>query len=209
MIKAIKLKKIVVFVTLFLIIFGILYYKNFLFGNNISKNRSTNQVEDILNAMENYHAEVKVTVTSNKTQNSYVIEQDVKGNFSSQEVKQGEPIEGVKIELNQNNLKISNTKLNLEKVYENYQNLLNNSLFLNSFIADYRNEVNTSNCSEENGEIILEVKLNKNQNTYINHKKLYVNSQTGKPTKLEIKDNTQKETICILYNNIEFKSNEK
>lgn len=209
MIKAIKLRKIVFFVALFLIIFGILYYKNFLFGNNISKNRSKNQMEDILNGMEHYKAEVNVVVTSNKTQNSYEIRQEVNGDSSMQEVKTGDAIEGVKIELNGNQLKMTNSKLNLEKVYEDYYNLLNNSLFLNSFAADYRNEENDSNCFEENGELILEVKLNRNQNTYIKYKKLYVDSENGKPTKLEIKDDTKKETIRILYNNIEFKSNEK
>ncbi len=209
MIKAIKLKKIVIFVIIFCMIFGILYYKNFLFGNNISKNRSGNQMENVLDDMKSYHAQIKVTVTSNKTQNEYVMEQEVKDDYCMQEVKQAEAIEGVKIELNQNNLKISNTKLNLEKVYENYSNLLNHAMFLNSFVEDYRNEENTSNCFEENGAWIFEVNLNKNQNTYIKHKKLYVDYKTKKPTKLEIKDNTKKETICIVYNNIEFKRSEK
>ena len=202
MIKAIKLKKIVFFVIIFFTIFGILYYKNFLFGNNISKNRSE---KDVLKDMEQYQAQIKVRVESNKTQNEYVIRQEVNGNYCMQEVIQGEAIEGVKIELNQNNLKISNSKLNLEKVYENYDNLLDHAMFLNSFAQDYKNEENTSNCFEENGEIIFEVKLNKNQNTYIKYKKLYIDSKTQKPIKLEIKDDTKKETICILYNNIEFK----
>lgn len=205
MIKAIKLKKIVIFVIIFCMIFGILYYKNFLFGNNIIKNRSENELEDILDSMNQYCAEISVTVTSNKTQNEYVIYQEVNGDESMQEIKAGENIEGVKIEQKQNCLKVSNSKLNLEKVYENYNNLLNNSLFLNSFAADYRKEENTSSCSEENGELILEINLKSNQNTYIKHKKLYVDSKTGKPTKLEIKDNTKKETICIVYNNIELK----
>lgn len=205
MIRAIKLKKIVVFIIIFCIFFGILYYKNFLFGNNISKNRNSNQIEDILKSIENYRAEINVTVNSNKTQNSYVINQEVNGEESKQEVKEGKNIEGVKIELNQDNLKISNTKLSLEKVYENYSNLLNHAMFLNSFVSDYKNQENDSNCFEENGELILEVKLNNNQNTYIKYKKLYVDSKTGKPTKLEIKDNTKNKTICIVYNNIELK----
>ncbi len=205
MIKAIKLKKILIFGMIFLIFFGVLYYKIFLFGNNISKNRSASQTEDMLNAMKNYCAEVEVTVMSNKTQNSYAMRQEVDGDWSMQEVTKGENIEGVKIELNGSNLKVSNSRLNLEKVYENYQNLLNHVMFLNSFVADYENEKNTSSCYEENGELILEVNLNNHSNTYINHKKLYMDVKTGKPTKLEIKDNTQKETICILYNNVEFK----
>ena len=205
MIKAIKLKKIVIFVILFFIIFSIFYYKNFLFGNNISKNRSNNKTEDILNQMRNYYAEINVTVSSNKTQNSYEITQEVKDDYSMQEVKKGESIEGVKIEQNQGQLKVSNSKLNLEKVYENYHDLLNNSLFLNTFVADYENQANDAKCSEENGELIFEVKLNNNQNTYIQYKKLYVNTENLKPTKLEVKSHSQKETICIIYNNIELR----
>ena len=202
MIRAIQLKKIVIFVVIFCMIFAIFYYKNFLFGNNISKNRSG---KDVLKNMEKYQAELDVTVISNKTQNKYVIKQEVSNDYCMQETIKGEPIEGVKIELNQNNLKISNTKLNLEKVYENYHNLLDHAMFLNSFVADYKDETNETNCFEENGEVIFEVKLNSNQNTYIKYKKFYVDAKTGKPKKLEIKDNTKKETICIIYNNIEFK----
>lgn len=204
MIKAIKLKKIVFFVVLFGTIFGILYYKFFLFGNNISKNRS-DKIEDILSSMENYCADVTVSVTSNKTQNSYQMYQEVKKDWSMQEIKEGENIAGVKIELSGDNLKVCNTKLNLEKVYENYSNLLNNSLFLNSFGNDYKNEQNEVSCYEEDGQKIVEIKLNSNQNTYIKYKKLYVDSKTKLPTKLEIKSHRKKETICIIYNNIELK----
>lgn len=204
MIKAIKLKKIVFFVVLFGTIFGILYYKFFLFGNNISKNRS-DKIEDILSHMENYCADVTVKVTSNKTENSYEMYQEVKNDWSMQEIKEGENVAGMKIELSGGNLKVSNTRLNLEKVYENYSNLMNNSLFLNCFANDFKNEQNETKCYEENGEKVAEVKLNSNQNTYIKYKKLYVDSKTMLPTKLEVKDNTKKETICIIYNNIELK----
>ncbi len=204
-IKAIKLKKIVIFVILFLIIFAIFYYKNFLFGNNISKNRSANQIEDILNSLENYYAEADVTVSSNKTQNRYEVKQEVKGKYCMQEVISGASIEGVKIEINENQLKVSNTKLNLEKVYEDYENLLDNAMFLNSFIANYRDENNEVRSEEKENEIILEVKLKNHQNTYIKYKKLSVDKSTLMPTKLEVQDDTKKETICILYNNIELK----
>ncbi len=204
MIKVIKLKKIVFFVVLFGTIFGILYYKFFLFGNNIIKNRS-DDIENIFSNMQNYCADVTVKVLSNKTENSYVMYQEVANDWSMQEIKEGEDVVGVKIELNGDNLKVSNSKLNLEKVYQNYSNLLNNSLFLNTFANDYQNEQNEIKCYDENGEKIIEIKLNSNQNTYIKYKKLYVDSKTMLPTKLEIKDNTKKETICIVYNNIELK----
>ena len=206
MIKAIKLKKNVIFVIIFCMIIAFLYYKNFLFGNNIIKTRVDNKIEEILNNTNNYTAEISATITSNKTQNSFVIYQEVNNEYSMQEVKEGENAIGVKIEINQNNLKISNTKLNLEKVYEDYNDLLNNAMFLNSFANDYRNPDNDSNYYEENEDIILEVNLNSSQNTYIKYKKLYINSKTLKPTKLEIKSHRKKETICIVYNNIELKN---
>ncbi len=199
MFKVVKLKKIVFFVFLFVMIFGIFYYKNFLFGNNIIKNRSDN-VEDILNEMKNYCADVSVTVTSNKTENLYDMYQEVQDEYSMQELK-----DEVKIEINGSCLRVSNTSLGLEKVYENYSNLMNNSLFLNCFVNDYQNEMNKSNCYEKNGEMIYEVKLSNSYNTYIKYKKLYVDSKTKLPTKLEVKDDTQNKKICIVYNNIELK----
>lgn len=203
MFKAIKLKKVVVFVIIFLLIFVFLYYKKILFGNNIIKNRNESKINNILNSMEKYIAEIDVTVKSNKTQNSYTIYQEVNNNYSMQEVKQGNNVEGLKIELNQNNLKIYNSKLGLSKIYEEYNNLLDNAMFLNTFANDYKNEENSSNYYYENEDIILEIELKSDKNTYIKYKKLYVNNETLKPTKLEIKDNTKKETICILYNNVE------
>ena len=202
MIKVVKLRKIVVFVVIFVIFFIILYYKNFLFGNNISKNRVDKKIENILQNMNNYNAEIEVTVSSNKTENKYKMYQEVENNHSMQEISDGEN-EGMKIELNDGILKISNAKLNLEKVYENYEETLNNSLFLNSFANDYSDEENNSKSAEENDEIVLEVELKKNTNTYIKYKKLYLDKNTLNPKKLEVKGTTKKETICIIYNSVE------
>ena len=204
MFKVLKLKKIVIFVIIFCMIFIFFNYKNFLFGNNIIKNRSDKGTEAILKNSNNYTADISVTVNSNKTQNNYEIYQEVKDNYSMQEVTNGDDIKGVKIELNGKDLKISNSNLKLEKVYENYKNMLNNAMFLNSFANDYMNEENDVKVYEENEKIIIEVKLNSNQNTYIKYKKLYVNKENLKPEKMEIKDNAQNETICIIYNNVEF-----
>ena len=201
MIKTIKLKSIIITICIFFIIFLIFYYKNFLFGNNIIKNRD--RIENkILSNSQNYIAEIEVTVNSNKTSNSYIINQEVNDKYSMQEVKNDD---NVKIELEGNTLKISNSKLNKEKVYENYSDLMNDNLFLDTFARDYKNEENDKEFYEKNNEIILEVQLNQSRNTYINKKILYVNRETLKPTKLEIKDNTNNETICIIYNNVEFK----
>lgn len=201
MIRAVKLKSVIWVVLIFFIILLIFYYKNCLFGNNIIKNR--NRIENrILNSLENYTAEIELTINSNKTSNLYVVEQEVHDKYSMQKLKNDD---GVKIELVDNTLKITNSKLNQEKVYENYSDLMNDNLFLDTFVRDYRNQENNSKFYEKDKEIVLEVQLNQNKNTYVNKKILYVNSETLKPTKLEIKDITNNETICILYNNVEFK----
>lgn len=201
MFRTIKLKKIIISTIIFFIIFIIFYYKNFIFGNNIIKNRSNEKA--ILNEFKNYNAEIEVKITNNKTENLYKIYQEVNNNSSMQEIIEGEDIEGVRIELKQNNLKISNTKLGLEKNYKNYEGILNNSIFLNSFVNDYLNKKNSTNYFEENEQIIMEVKLNNTKNTYIKYKKLYIDKKTLKPIKMKIEDYTKKETICIIYNNVE------
>lgn len=183
MFKVVKLRKIVVFVIIFCMIFAIFYYKNFLSGNNIFKNRSDRNIEDFLGKCNNYTADITVTVNSNKTQNVYEMHQEVRDNYSMQEITSGDNIKGVKIELNGENLKISNSDLKLEKVYENYENMLNNAMFLNSFEADYKNQKNDAKSYEENDEIIFEVKLNSNQNTYIKSKKMSVNKRNEKTNK--------------------------
>ena len=207
MIKTIKLKKIAVFVIIFVIVFGISYYKIFLSGNNINKNRSTKKIDETLNSFNSYSAEVEVKIKSNKTENVYQMYQEVGDDFSIQEVKNGGDIAGMKIELNGNNLTISNSRIELSKVYSNYTDLLGNAMFLNTFTKDFFDDKNFSDTSVQDGEIILEVELKNNQNTYIKYKKLYINEKTLIPTKMEIKNNTKNETICIVYNNVELKHN--
>ena len=203
MIKVFHLKKIMIFVLLICAIFAFWYYKKMLFGNNISKNRTEKKENQILSQFDTYTANIDVIVFSNKTQNEYKMYQEVKENYSRQEILEGEILEGVKIEISNNNLRILNNKLDLEKVYCEYEDLMNHAMFLNSFVKDYRETKGRS--YEENGEIVLEVDLSENPNTYIRYKKLIVDSKTLLPKKMEVKDDAKEKTICILYTNIECK----
>jgi len=199
-----KIKKPVCIICLIiLIIFLSFYYKISKSGNNIINKNQDEIIEYILNDLKGYEATVEIIVTSNKNENIYLVNQSVTEEMSKQEVVKPEDVEGLIIELNGNSFKVTNSKLQLEKIYNDYEILLNNALFLNVFIKDY-NE-NISRNYEENGEIIFETKLENNSNTYIKYKKLYVDLETGKPKKLEIKDNAQKNKICIIYNDIEIK----
>ena len=102
---------------------------------------------------------------------------------------------------------VKNTNLNLNKIYENYPYMGENTITLMSFINDF-SDSNETNISENEKEIILEAKL-KNGNKYIAFKKLYIDKNTVTPTKLEIEDITQKTSIYILYNEIKINNLQK
>jgi len=49
----------------------------------------------------------------------------------------------------------------------------------------------------------------KMENEYAKYKTLYIDKETYKPTKMEIKDISEKTTIYILYNKVEINSIDK
>lgn len=197
-----KKKKIVfVFATICILIFLFIYYIFGILGNN--KNRSQEEiVESLLNEICNYEANITVEVFSNKNENTYEIYQEVEEDKSKSVVKSPEEIEALTIENEEGKLKISNTKLEMEKVYQGYEEIFNNNLFLNTFSKDCRE--NDFNFYEEDKELILEVKLN-NSNTYAKYKELHFNLKSNVPTELLIKDNNKKTSIRIIYNDIKIK----
>lgn len=114
---------------------------------------------------------------------------------------------GLTFTYNNSELKIENTKLKLIKAYQNYPYLVDNHLSLVSFLEDYK-EFSESKCYEENGQIILETNQ-KNGNKYTYSKKLYIDRETAKPVKLEVRDITQKVVINILYNEVKINDLQK
>lgn len=195
-------KFLISFVFICSLIFCICYYNFFISGNNI--NRSKEQiVEEKLNEFNNYEANIEVTVKSNKNENKYEMKQVVNNEYSKQEIISPENIKNMTIELEKNKLKILNSNLNMEKIYENYDYILNNSLFLNTFSSEF--SINNHEIYEEDEKIVIEIKLPNNSNTYIKYKYLYLNAKSYKPEKLIIKDITKNPYISILYKDIEIK----
>ncbi len=170
-------------------------------GNTITNRSEEEMIQSILN-MEQYTAEMLVEVQSNKNSNQYKIKQTYsKHNIERQEVLEPSHIAGIITEYDGQNLKITNQKLNLTTLYENYPYVVSNDLWLNSFINDYQNYENKkSNVEQE--QIVLEVK-NETGNKYNLYKKLYIDTKTGKPTKLIVQDINQNTTIYISYTKIE------
>lgn len=195
-------KFLIIFVFICSIIFCIFYYIFSLSGNNI--NISQEQiVEEALKEFNKYEANLEITVKSNKNENKYEVNQIVNNQYSKQEVMSPENLKNMIIELEENKLKILNSNLNMEKIYENYDYVLNNSLFLNTFANDYFN--NNSEIYEKDGKIVVEIKLSNNPNTYIKYKYLYLDAKSYVPEKLEIKDITKNPYISIIYNDIKIK----
>ena len=199
-----KIFIITVITVIFLLILFLIVkinYKNIISGNTITSKNTDSIVNNILN-MKSYEADVTIDVISNKNQNTYKIkQQNLQENEYKQIVKEPRNIAGIEIIFKNNKLEVKNTKLNLNKIYENYKYLAENELILTSFIKDFNQENETETIEEEN-QIILEVNIKKELNKYSKYKKLYISKETGLPTKMEIKDEAQNTLVYILYNEI-------
>lgn len=204
-------KKKIVFFSIFLCIAIIIViflvknnYKNLNIGNNIG-NKSIEEIEKYILNISSYKAKIEVTVTSNKNENKYLLSQEfLKPNIAKQVVEEPSNIKGVTIINDGNNLTVSNSNLNLTQIYENYEYLNNNCLWINSFIEDY-NKSNEKNIKSENNEIIMETKV-QSDNKYIQYKKLFLDDKTYKPTKLLVQDVNKKTLVYILFKEIELDS---
>lgn len=170
-------------------------YKTEKFGNTIN---SSSIQEYILN-MKSYEAEVEITIKSNKNENKYLAKQEANLEKAKQEILEPEHIKGIKIQYENHELTIENSRLNISKLYQNYPYLQENVLFLTSFIEEYKNTSYNKEIENEK-EIILEIK--NPESKYHNCKRLYIDKETKKPTKLEVQDSTQNMIVYILYNEI-------
>ncbi|MBR2241227.1 MAG: hypothetical protein IJ890_07625 [Clostridia bacterium] len=183
-------------------IFKIINYKNVKTGNNIG-DKTLKEVEEYILNISSYDAEIELTIESNKNINKYIINQKYsEPNIASQEVIEPKNIEGLRIRYDGNNLEISNSKLNLSTIYENYTYLTNNVLWLSDFIQNYKK--NMGKITEQNGIIIMETE--RNENKYSMVEKLYIDRNENKITKLIIEDENKNNRIYITYNKIEIGS---
>ena len=198
-----KVKIICIILAIFLILFFCLFgIKNKKSGNNII---NQDNVKDIFNLKE-YNAEIEVTVTSNKNENKYKIKQEYfkDENKSIQEILEPEELKGIKIIKEPNKITLENTELTLNKIFDDYNGLVQNDMDLESFVKDFTENNEKSNSQEKGEEIILETQ-SKNENKYTKYKTLTINKKTGIPTKMEIKDINKKAKVYIVYNKVEIK----
>ena len=198
-----KILKIIMIIISIMAIFFITFFfitksKKIKIGNNSS---SQEIIENILN-ISSYEGIIEVEVNSNKNVNKYIIKQTyIAQNMSEQEILEPENIKGIKITKTESEIKVENTNLNMTKIYNNYPYMADNCMDLNTFIENYKKN-GKQEYEEKDSEIILEVEFE--ENPYTKYRTLYISKETGKPTKMEIKDNSKKTLIYILYKEVKF-----
>jgi hypothetical protein len=195
---------LIIIIVIGIIIFSKNTAKVFKNGNT----KTSQEIVDYILNISSYNLKVTVEVISNKNNNKYILNQQyVSPSISKQEVIEPSNISGVKITNDGTNLKLENSNLNLSTIFENYNYLGDNCLDLICFIENYKTNSESEFIEEEN-QIIMKTKSG-NENKYTKNKVLYIDKQTCNPTKLEIKDNNEKATVYILYNEVEINSTNK
>ena len=191
-----KKKYWIILLIIVLGISGIFFYKSRVKNSKIGNNKTSQEIVDYILNISSYEVNVTVNVTSNKNSNKYVLKQTYQNpNKSTQEVIEPSNIAGVKIENDGTSTKIENSQLDLSTILDNYNYLGDNCLDLYSFIEDYKKE-EKSQFEETDTEIVMKT----------NNKTLHIDKKTHNPTQMEIKDNKQKTTIYILYNEVKVNS---
>ena len=137
-----KRTMIIILFVIVLILFVILNffsYKKVKTGNNIT-NKTLQEVENYILNIRSYNAEIELSVNSNKNSNKYILKQEFKSPKSCyQEVIEPQNIKGLTIKYDGVNMQISNSKLELSKIYNNYEYISDNVLWLSDFITNYKN----------------------------------------------------------------------
>ena len=200
-----KKKYWIILLIIIILIGGIIFYKNRVKDLKSGNNKTSQEIVDYILNISSYEVQVTVDVTSNKNSNKYILKQKYQSpNKSIQEVVEPSNIAGVRLENDGTNLKLENSQLNLNTILENYNYLGDNCLDLYSFIEDYKQDSNSS-YEEKDTEIIMKASSNI-ENIYVQEKILHIDKKTYNPTQMEIKDNKQKTTIYILYNEVKVNS---
>lgn len=182
------------FIFLLLILF--FYYKNPKKGNNITK--SILDLKEYILNISSYEATISAEINSNKNTNRYIIKQwYASPNIFKQEVQAPENIKGLVSTFDGTNLKIENTRLNLIKLYDNYNGITNNILCLGEFIKECKyKEIQTE---EINNTIKLKIQT---ENRYSRYKELMIDKETNLPIEMKVLDENKKTLVYILYNEI-------
>lgn len=193
---------VIIVIVIIIAIISVKFSKSTYKISNIGNNTDINldDVDKYIYSINSYEAKIEVEVNSNKNSNKYIIKQTHMPNEDIQEIIEPNNINGIKMIYKDNKLEIKNAKLNITKMYDNYPYIVSNNLWLNSFIEEYKIS-NSKKVDEENNEIIITITCERNVQN-VKYKKLYIDKNNGKPSKMLLLDNSKNTIIYILYNEI-------
>ena len=191
----------IIFFTIFFLIFYLIFnYKSLKNGNNNIRIKNEEDVNDYILNISNYEAKIEVIVKSNKNENKYIINQKCMDNYSYQEMEY-ENNKKIIIVHKDNKVIIRNTSLKLEKIYESWEFLIENNLFLTTFVENFK-ETDEKEILVNENYYVVNLKLKNISDKNVAYKSLYINKNNGKIEKLEIYDINKNRTIYILYKEI-------
>ena len=197
------LRKIIIVIIIIIICICIFFYINKSKKIKIGNNSTSQEIIDNILNISSYETVIEVEVHSNKNTNKYTIKQKyIFPDISEQEIIEPENIQGIKITKKDNELKVENSKINMSKIYNDYEYMTDICLDLNTFIENYK--LNKKQIYEEDDDEIILNTENEN-NKYTRYQTLYIDKKTGKPTKMEIKDNSKNTSVYILYREVKLK----
>ena len=197
------LRKIIIVIIIIIICICIFFYINKSKKIKIGNNSTSQEIIDNILNISSYETVIEVEVKSNKNTNRYTIKQKyIFPDISEQEIIEPENIQGIKITKKDNELKVENSKINMSKIYNDYEYMTDNCLDLNTFIENYK--LNKKQIYEEDDDEIILNTENEN-NKYTRYQTLYIDKKTGKPTKMEINDNSKNTSVYILYREVKLK----
>lgn len=197
------LRKIIIVIIIIIICICIFFYINKSKKIKIGNNSTSQEIIDNILNISSYETVIEVEVKSNKNTNKYTIKQKyISSDISEQEIIEPENIQGIKITKKDNELKVENSKINMSKIYNDYEYMTDNCLDLNTFIENYK--LNKKQIYEEDDDEIILNTENEN-NKYTRYQTLYIDKKTGKPTKMEINDNSKNTSVYILYREVKLK----
>lgn len=203
-----KVFTVLIVIILILAIFFGFFYKKAVKVFKTGNNKSSQEIVDYILGINSYEVQITVEVYSNKNQNKYILKQQyVAPNIMTQEVIEPTNIAGIKIINDGTSLSLKNSQLDLSTVFENYNYLGDNHLDLITFIENYKKS-DESKYEENETQVIMKT-ISQNDNKYTKYQTLYVDKETANPIKLEIKDDNEKTTVYILYNEVKINNTNK
>ena len=195
-------KRIFVICVLFILIVLFSYCYKFFIPGNTKSIENVNDLNEYLSKINDYSVEAKVTVNSNKNSNSYNLKQSRIEGKCVQEISDIHNSMKVIMENTKGRVIVKNTELSLENVFNNYDDVVKNSMGLDAFIEDYESD-DKKEILEKDGYYIISVKSKNSQNKYAKSKTLYFDKLNNRIEKILVKDINNNEMVVIEYIKLE------